>query len=67
DELRAILTPLLDKPLRYPTIHETIEVSDEMGECLFCGQDNWTNPHTPGCPVLNRDRLLGRAPSGTAG
>ncbi|HYF46708.1 MAG TPA: hypothetical protein VD926_10900 [Acidimicrobiales bacterium] len=66
DELRAILQPLLDKPFRTITDYgDTLRADDEMGECLFCGQDDWTNPHKPDCPVLNRDRLLGRAPSGT--
>jgi hypothetical protein len=57
DELRAILEPLLDEPIR-------------DHDCLFCetrdvARDNpWLPPpgveHAPTCPVRRREALLGR-------
>lgn len=54
-ELRAILAPLLAKPIH------TTRLDDER--CLFCGSESDTPGlivHAPGCPVLRRDELLGR-------
>lgn len=48
DELRAILAPLLD---------DTGEIG---APCFFCRIIIETGPHDPDCPVLARERLLGR-------
>ena len=53
DELRAILAPLLDDPFHGST------------PCVFCGHRwrfNESVNHMIDCPVLQRDRLLGRTP-----
>jgi hypothetical protein len=58
DRLRAVLTPLLDNPWR----------ARENPNCLFCNalfafdhdEERETSVHTLGCPVSQRDELLGR-------
>jgi hypothetical protein len=56
DELRAILAPLLDDPLRHV---------DGVGwACRFCGEATASDRdlvHGPDCPVPRRDALLGRS------
>lgn len=52
DELRAILAPLLDEPMRWMG-------SERDVCCVFCD----TSPHLDDCPVLAKDRLLGREPA----
>lgn len=73
-DLRAVLAPLLDDPIR----HEW-DTFDGVDVCLLCGADNTIMPkpgswretlrmpecsgpvqHAPDCPVLRRDELLGR-------
>lgn len=59
-ELRAILAPLLNKPLDQRAIDR---------RCRFCaertpGEWAYQENHTPDCPVLRRDALLGRGATG---
>ena len=58
DELRAILQPLLDQPIRFVG-------EPASNECIFCEADSaWHDPHhRPSCPVLRRDQILGRTPA----
>lgn len=58
-ELRAILAPLLDEPMR-----PTGNINDD-DECVFCQAvreifSKTPTVHAPGCAVLRRDALLGR-------
>jgi hypothetical protein len=66
DELRAILAPLLDEPLR------NLDPDAQLDICIFCLAARWVDPsgradvdgvfaHRPDCPVLRRDALLGRS------
>ncbi len=68
--LRAVLKPLLEKPLVSITCMDEIEFTTKgYGLCLHCGVDVEPTyrsipsfpgvPHAPSCPVLHRAELLG--------
>ena len=58
-ELRALLAPLLDEPI----IQRPAGMGSFTEECRFCGIErcNGDEEHAACCPVLDKDRLLGRA------
>jgi hypothetical protein len=64
EDLRAVLAPKLDNPLEH-------DGDNTCDFCIWCDASNyWIQydkprpelKHEPTCPVLRKDRLLGRQP-----
>ena len=58
-ELRAILAPLLDDPMKLDSCYD----GDVSYACVFCEASDFygiSQNHDADCPVLRKDTLLGR-------
>jgi hypothetical protein len=57
--LRAILAPLLEKPLFIGWDDGRIYEGDGFGHCVFCREwvsaERWYDKHADDCPVLHQD------------